>query len=199
MLSAKATATREKILQTANDLFYQHGYNATGLDAIISNAGITKGNFYYYFKSKEILGIEVLEWHFESLQKSFQEVLKGKNLPPLETLFTILDVLDKRHENQYATGNISGCFFGNFSLELSSGSPAVQKKLENIFNRLKGTFIQLIEEAQVKGQLSVSMNPEREAQTILSLTEGALLLDKARQKPQALKQAIDFLKTHLSG
>jgi len=198
-LSAKATATREKILRTADELFYLHGYNATGLDAIIGAAGVTKGNFYYYFKSKELLAVEVIEWHFDKVQAEVRSALAGKRIGPLERLFTVLDVILQRHKAQYEKGNICGCFFGNFTLELSTDSHLVRKKLDSVFSRYRQLFSGLLDEAMQLGEIDKHLEPEDEAETILSLVEGALLLDKARQAPKALEQAIQFLKTHLNG
>ncbi len=196
-LSAKATATREKILRTADELFYLHGYNATGLDAIIGAAGVTKGNFYYYFKSKELLAVEVIEWHFEKVQAEARVALAGKPIGPLERLFTVLGVILKRHKAQYEQGNICGCFFGNFTLELSTDSHLVRNKLDTVFSRYRELFSGLLEEAMRQGEVDERLDPDSEAEILLSLIEGALLLDKARQEPKALEQAIQFSRTHL--
>ncbi len=197
-LSAKAAATREKILQTADALFYLHGYNATGLDAIIKTAGVTKGNFYYYFKSKEVLAVETLNWHFENTMGEIQQALAGKALGPRDTLFATLEVIQQRQQQQKDDGHISGCFFGNFTLELSTNSALVREKLDSIFSHYRRFFAEQIQLAQDKGEIANNLNPDAEAEMVLSLVEGALLLDKARQEPKALEQAISFLKTHLS-
>ena len=175
-----------------------HGYNATGLDLIIKTAGVTKGNFYYYFKSKEALAVEAIEWHFSTVMEEVQEALSAQDFSPLESIFTILKVIEDRQLEQYADGKIRGCFFGNFTLEMSAGSPLVREKLNSVFSRYRDNFSQLLTQAQANGEASPNIIPIEEAETILSLVEGALLLDKARQESKALPQSINFLKTHLS-
>ncbi|MGV6857742.1 MAG: TetR/AcrR family transcriptional regulator [bacterium] len=197
-LSAKGVATKEKILRTADELFYLHGYNATGLDAIIGSAGVTKGNFYYYFKSKEALAVDTLDWHFDTTKAEIQASLATKKIGPRDTLFAVLDVIRDRQQRQNEAGHLSGCFFGNFTLELSTNSSKVREKLDSIFSHYRKTFAELITLAQQQGEVSPHLDPAKEAQMVLSLVEGALLLDKARQAPQALDDAISFLKTHLS-
>ncbi|ERK11537.1 Transcriptional regulator, TetR family [Serratia fonticola AU-P3(3)] len=44
---------RAEILQTASELFQEIGYESTSVDSIVRSAGIAKGTFYYYFKSKD--------------------------------------------------------------------------------------------------------------------------------------------------
>ena len=53
--SARAQKTREKIIETANDLFYKQGYRATVVNQIIEEAGVSKPTFYSHFPSKEDL------------------------------------------------------------------------------------------------------------------------------------------------
>ena len=53
-------AVRQKIVDSANQLFYHRGYNQTSFSDIAEAAGVPRGNFYYYFKSKDdILGAVV--------------------------------------------------------------------------------------------------------------------------------------------
>ena len=53
--TAKGAQTRARILQTALDLFREHGYQETTMRVIATEAGVALGNAYYYFKSKEYL------------------------------------------------------------------------------------------------------------------------------------------------
>jgi len=117
--SAKALATREKILRAANDLFYLHGYNATGVDPIIAAAGVTKGNFFYHFKNKEALAVAVLDWHRDL---AFAEIGLDRILAedsPRTALLKLVRTMAGRMTCEDASCRIRGCFFGNFALELS--------------------------------------------------------------------------------
>src|SRR6266498_1050664 len=54
-------STREAILEAASRLIHVHGYNHTSLDDVLRDSGVSKGNFYYHFKSKEELGYAILD------------------------------------------------------------------------------------------------------------------------------------------
>ena len=56
-----APEARERILRSAMELFRRHGFHNTSLALILKAADITKGGFYFHFKSKEELGFAVLE------------------------------------------------------------------------------------------------------------------------------------------
>lgn len=52
---------KEKILLVATDLFHTRGINSTGVDTIVAVAGTTKMTLYKYFRTKEVLILEVLQ------------------------------------------------------------------------------------------------------------------------------------------
>ncbi|RUM93313.1 MAG: hypothetical protein DSZ28_08600 [Thiothrix sp.] len=193
----KALATREKILVAADTLFYLHGYNATGLDRIIREAGITKGNFYYHFKSKEALALAALERHFESNSIEMTEHAMKHKPSPLKMLFAILDLLSHRQTMQYKEGHIRGCYFGNFTLEMSTESKAVRSKVQSIFERIREMFSDLLKRATEANEIVPDIHPDETSIMILSLMEGAILLDKAEQKPMAVANAVVFIKQYL--
>ena len=69
--SAKGAATRDQILDAASRLISLRGYHCTSLDDVLRESGVGKGNFYYYFKSKEDLGYAII------VNKRFWDGLPG--------------------------------------------------------------------------------------------------------------------------
>ena len=53
--------TKQKLLETALDLIWENNYNCVGIVQICTQAGVTKGAFYHYFKSKSDLAAAALE------------------------------------------------------------------------------------------------------------------------------------------
>ncbi|HOK66993.1 MAG TPA: TetR/AcrR family transcriptional regulator [Anaerohalosphaeraceae bacterium] len=70
-MSRNPVQTRLSILNAAGNLFSRHGYCATSLDDILNAAGITKGAFYHYFKSKEEICSVLLEQALECTRRMF--------------------------------------------------------------------------------------------------------------------------------
>jgi AcrR family transcriptional regulator len=56
---------KERIVATTFDLFAKQGYNSTGINQIIADAGVAKASFYLHFKSKEDLCVEFLNVRHE--------------------------------------------------------------------------------------------------------------------------------------
>jgi len=195
--SLKAQATREKILRAANDLFYLQGYNATGVDRIIAAAGITKGNFFYHFRSKEELALAVLDWHRDL---AFSEIGLDRILDeasPRSALLTMLRAMADRMICEGPGCRVRGCFFGNFALELSAGSEAVRLKVRQIFDGFRDLIQGLLEKGRAAGELRPDLDPQGLAGMILGLMEGSVLLDKTSQTTRETDQAIAFLRGYL--
>lgn len=75
---------RKSILESAVELFAEHGYNQTSMQQIAESVGISKGSLYSFFQSKEDLIISIYE-HYQQLvfERAFVVGLDG-NLPPEE-------------------------------------------------------------------------------------------------------------------
>jgi len=197
-LSAKAQATRNRILDAGAELFHLHGYNATGLDKVIKKAEITKGNFYYHFKSKEELAVATLDSQLALTQNDIREKVLNESNSPLENLFELLEFLTKLQKAQYNEGHICGCYFGNFTLELSTASQNIRNKLKEVFASYIGLFESLLTEAKEAGEVSDHIDPATMSPIIMSQIEGAILLDKANQEPKNLDNSIKFIKQVLT-
>lgn len=63
----KAQKTRAKILQVADQLIVEHGYEDVSVDDIVIHSGIAKGTFYNYFTSKEDLILQLSKLHFDQV------------------------------------------------------------------------------------------------------------------------------------
>jgi TetR/AcrR family transcriptional repressor of nem operon len=196
--SDKALQTRDRILRSAVELFYQHGYNATGLERVIGAAGVVKGNFYYYFKSKEALAVEALRWHRERVARELgvDSGLGGGS--PLQRLFTLLDGMRDQVVGGSGDCEVRGCFFGNLALEMSAASEEVRRELAVIFDNLRALMADLIAQAQQVGEVSADVEPAKTAAMVLSLLEGAVLLSKTAQNPAEIDGALDFIRGYLT-
>lgn len=73
--SPRASPARDRILQTAHDLFYRDGIRATGIDRVIAESGVTKVTFYRHFPSKNDLVRAFLDYRHERWMAWFRDTL----------------------------------------------------------------------------------------------------------------------------
>jgi TetR/AcrR family transcriptional repressor of nem operon len=186
----KRENTRTKILDAAAELVHRQGFNHTGLQEILEAAGVPKGSFYFYFKSKEDLGLALVDHYKEQIQARARLYFADDIRPPLERLRTFFRAA---LEQQEAGGYRKGCPIGNLCQEMSDLSPLFREKLEEV---MKGTALgitQLLRQAKEAGDLPAHLDPEDTARFIMSSWQGALLTMKVEKTAAPLYRFERFI------
>lgn len=189
-----ANQSKERILAGAKELFLARGYAATTVDAICEKAELTKGSFYYFFDSKEDLGLAVLDW---SLQRSAQMLEDGPHagiLDPLEKAFAFLEHLEKCSPELWS----GGCLLGSFSMELADTNSRVQQVVAGMFQALTDDFTLKLQ--PIADQCAGQQGSEARgfADTLLSIVEGSIILAKAHRDPTRIPKAIRGFRLSLA-
>jgi len=82
----KHEVRKKEFLDTAQELFFSRGYEQTSVETIIKKIGLSKGSFYYYFKSKEDLLDQLTIRVSERILREIQKVTQKKDLNATEKL-----------------------------------------------------------------------------------------------------------------
>jgi AcrR family transcriptional regulator len=89
--SQKGAATRDQILDAAARLIYLQGYHCTSLDDVLRASGVGKGNFYYYFKSKEELGYAIIDrMMLGFIERTLEPVLADPSGDPIAQIHSFI-------------------------------------------------------------------------------------------------------------
>src|SRR5262249_26058371 len=111
----ETSEARQRILETADRLFYQDGIRAVGIDRIIAEAGVAKMSLYKHFPSKDDLILAVLVYREEAVlgfsRAAMERHAKKANLP-LRAFFAAL-------KEWFETPGFRGCPFQNATAELA--------------------------------------------------------------------------------
>jgi len=143
--TARPTA-RDRILETAYELFARHGIQAIGVDEIIRQADVAKATFYNHFPSKNDLVLEFLNLREERWTKTWidGEARHRADIPE-EQLLTIFDLFDEWfHREDFEADS-----FVNVLLELGPTHPAGRASIEHLGN-VRAIITQLAEEAGLR-------------------------------------------------
>jgi len=178
-----SSATREHILSCGGRIIHHKGFAATGLQEILHAAGVPKGSFYFYFKSKEEFGLALVDHYQAWFAEQVRPILKDESLPPLERLAGFFLWFRQYFEQE---GFIKGCPIGNLVQELGDVNPAFRDKLNGSLDGLIRFITRLLQEARDQGQLPTRLEPEATARFILSAWQGALIRMKAAAGPEPL-------------
>lgn len=139
-----ATTTRDRLIETALNLFYMDGFHAVGLDRILAEVGVTKTTFYNHFESKEDLVIAAIrrrdEWETQTFSRMVQE---RAGYEPRAMLLAMFDVLDEWFTND----DFLGCLYINACAEFPSRHDPVHQVAADHYREAERTLHQIAEAA----------------------------------------------------
>ena len=111
-ISVLENNSRERLLETATELFAEKGYAATSVREIVERAGVSKPVLYYYFKSKEGLFYAILDWAAAVQQNILNEIFEFRGTVEERFIFLYRRVQEGIREYQSLYIMIHGLIFG---------------------------------------------------------------------------------------
>ena len=193
-MKAQANITRERIIRKGAGLIHQRGFHSTGLQDILTSAGIPKGSFYFYFKNKEDFGLAVIDYITDYVKSGFEGFLNDENLDPPARL----DKLISFFETVYKKNNYSlGCPLGNLSLELADDNEKFREKLSFSIETIVGVIENFLGKAKQAGKISPAIDTREAANLIFHGFEGAVLHMKVMKNGEPLKLFRNYLFNYL--
>jgi TetR/AcrR family transcriptional repressor of nem operon len=182
----RTSDAREKILTAAQTLIELRGYSALGVAEICKAAGVPKGSFYYFFESKEALALAVLDEQWEAQHSDWARILLD-DAEPLSRLRRLFEETEAGlRAGQQSCGTVSGCMFGNLTLELSNQTEPIRKRLQQIFDAQVEMVKQVIAEARERGEVAVDDTQEA-ARSVVAQLEGQVMFAKLHNDTRHLE------------
>lgn len=90
----EAEERRNEILDAADELFFQKGFDGTSTNDILEKVGIARGTLYHHFKSKEDIMDALIERYRERLLDAAQEIAANKSIPVVERIIQVVMALN---------------------------------------------------------------------------------------------------------
>ncbi len=181
-MGTKGEGNRQRIIQAADTLFYQHGYNQTSFQDISDATDIPRGNFYYYFKTKD----DILEAVVQARGKTFIEQLQRYDKStenPRERLLLLVELLKINQDSVL----VSGCPIGSLSTELAKEEADLQQKSRLVF--------EVILEWAGKQFTALGMNNASElAMDMMARMQGIIVMACAFKDAAFLQRSVNELK-----
>ena len=192
---SKGADTKLRIIQVAADLFHKQGVRATSPDEIIEASATGKGQFYYYFKSKEGLVHEVLLHHLEAIKNGDAPVnYEINSWQDLERWFQAHVELQQRYKMT------RGCPFGTVGNELTENDGLIRQDLRHLFEVVKNKLATFFVREKAQGRLVKEANEEHLAAFCIATVQGAMLMGKierdSRTVEVAFREALVYLKRY---
>ncbi len=187
----RTSDAKEKILDAAHSLIELRGYSALGVAEICKAAGVPKGSFYYFFESKEALALAVLDEHWHTQRDDWARTLQDDDAEPLSRLRRLFEQTRAGlRAGQQSCGTVSGCMFGNLTLELSNQTEPIRARLQQIFDAQVEMVNTVIAEAQERGEVTVGDTGDA-ARSVVAQLEGQVLFAKLYNNTRHLEALWD--------
>ena len=188
----RGAETRLRILRTAADLFHKQGARLTSPDEIIEASRTGKGQFYYYFGSKEGLVHEVLQMYLEEIKSGTSFVnYEIDSWKDLEKWFAAQVELQKRYDMT------RGCPFGTLGNEVTTDDELVRQDLSLIFEVMKNKLAAFFVKEKAKGRLVSRANPASLADFCIGTMQGAMLMGKINRSSRTVELTVQEALRHL--
>lgn len=185
--------TRLRIIQVAADLFHKQGVRATSPDQVIDASRTGKGQFYYYFKSKEGLVHAVLQYYLDTLKSgSYAISYEISSWSDLESWFYKHIEFQKRFEMTRS------CPIGTIGNEVGENDELVRQDISLIAEMLKNKLAAFFIREKAAGRLTQDVNENEFADFCMATIQGALLVGKIKRDIGPVEATVRQSLTHLS-
>ncbi len=191
----KSEATRLTILQKAFDLIYVKGYQTTSVDEIIATTQVTKGAFYYHFKTKDEMGLAIInELLKPTFKKNFIDPL-GNDDHPLDNIYELMYSI--LMENEILKVEY-GCPASNFTQEMTPWNIDFTKALNELSRQWENAMVEAIEKGKQTGIISKDADAKGIAVWVMSGYWGVRNLGKLENNKSVYLTYLKQLKAYLN-
>jgi TetR/AcrR family transcriptional repressor of nem operon len=181
-----ATATREQIVAAADRLFYHRGYEHTSFADIAGAVGLSRGNFYYHFKSKDTILDAVIEARLADRRRMLER-WEAEAAAPADRIMRFVEiVLTNRADIQDY-----GCPIGTLTTELAKLEHAMLGQAGRLF----ALFREWLREQFV--QLGHRKQADDLAMHVLAFSQGVAVMANAFRDEAFIQREVDRMRDWL--
>ncbi|WON78928.1 TetR/AcrR family transcriptional regulator [Serratia sp. UGAL515B_01] len=183
--------TREHLLATGEALSLRLGFTGMGLSELLTTAGVPKGSFYHYFRSKEAFGEAMLQRYFERYNAEMQALFSDETTNARQQLLSYYSQAINSH---CLSECHNACLAVKLSAEVSDLSEPMRHALETGTSRIISHLQNAIQRGMDEGSLVTNMPPTVTAETLYALWLGASLRAKIRHSVAPLTSALESIE-----
>jgi TetR/AcrR family transcriptional repressor of nem operon len=190
--------TKTKILDAAHALVMGHGLSGTSIDMVLEKAEITKGAFFYHFKTKADLARTLVERYAEQDAEHLETQLKRAeklSRDPLQQVLIFIGLLQEEVEQVSEPGG--GCLIASFIYQFEELAPEIhQISAEALLHwrrRLGDQFAEVIDQYPPR----LPVQPQELADNLVATFEGAFVMMRVLQEPTQLSQQLAHYRNYI--
>lgn len=189
---------REEILEAAERSVLSKGFDATSIEEIVAETGITKGGFFYHFKDKNALARALLERSIEIVAESVNEIEKrARDLTddPLQCVLIILKLLAEgltEPDHPFQRSLISAIVYQERLFDRT-----IVERMRELLLDYEDRRLSFFEQIAEVYDMSDDVDLEHVSAMFNTVFEGAIVHARATARPEAQAQQILLYRSYL--
>jgi AcrR family transcriptional regulator len=183
--------TRDKIVRTAMDLFWEKGFNSTSVADILSRSQLNSGSLYHFFPGKQDVLIAVLEAYRDGTREMLIEPAWRGAEDPIDRVFALLAAYRRLILETDAT---YGCPIGSLALELHEPDPRVRELLAQNFDGWTAAIRRCLDDAGKR--LPPDLDRAALAEFVLTTMEGGVMQARTYRDVAYFDRGVGMLRRH---
>lgn len=190
-----AQAAKAKLLNASLSLIREKGYSSMTIDDLCTRAGVTKGAFFHYFKSKDELGVAAAD-HWSTVTGALFETAPYHD--HADALDRVLAYIDFRRTLLRGAVREFSCVVGTMVQETYGEHPAIRDACAASIFGHAGTLEADIAEAKASRCIAGDWTPLSLAAHTQAVLQGAFILAKAKNNVSVAIESVDHLRRYVA-
>ncbi len=189
--------TRIKILDETTQLVLENGFAGTTIDQILARTQITKGAFFYHFKSKALLGLRLMEHFAEKDMAALEASVKATahDDPKARLISFVQWFIDEFAELQTP---YDGCLYASYVYEPEQFDQEIKDIVANAILRWREVLVEMLEKAEAANGAKITYDANSLADHFTVIMEGSFITSKALNDPALTSNQLKHYQNYLN-
>ncbi len=189
--------TRDKILLESKALIFEHGFSGTSIDQILEKTGITKGAFFYHFKTKNALAMALIEEFAKADMDKLDKALENTESFKGNALNRLLHFIQEFIDAEKGQNEPPGCLYASYLYEPQQFEPEVLDHIAETMLMWRNVIGKLIREVLKDHKTKYPTDVDSLADHVTVVFEGAFIVSRALNDPDITAKHLHHLKNYL--
>lgn len=190
--------TRNKIMDVAQAMVLDVGLSGTSVEKVIEGAGVTKGTFFYHFKTKHDLAAALIERYADQDEHHFADaMLKAEQLArdPLQQLLIFVGLFIEMTEQLEEP--FPGCLYASYCYQSGAISSQSMAQVVRMMHFWREHLGEKVEAVIRRNPPRIPVEAHQVADHVLTTFEGAFILSKVMKEPKLASEQLVQCRNYL--
>lgn len=194
-----AESTRERLLAAAKKLVMTKGFTGMSIDDVLKETHLTKGAFFYHFKSKADLAEQLMNWYAENDMKMFRSFMAKAEAAHDDPMDQLMQFLTDFEEYLCDPENPPrGCMYALYTYEDDHFKNSVKGFVAETLQTWTAMYIRKFQEVIDRHPSVKPVSAKRLGEMIVAVIEGGLILERAHGNPGMAARQSEQFREYLS-